>query len=76
MFLGGFLAFFVLLFRGRLLEFLAKAYTFVLGLMMKEMKATPMKFDRNLKMPFGVPMAAAALWILYADPFLKFGVFQ
>jgi prepilin peptidase CpaA len=72
--LGGIFAFFILLFRGRLLEFISKAYNFILGIMMKEMKITPMKFDRTMKMPFGIPMAIAAVWITFANPFQSFGV--
>lgn len=73
--LGGMFAFFILLFRGRLLEFISKAYNFILGILMKEMKITPMKFDRTMKMPFGIPMAIAAIWITFANPFAGMGVF-
>ncbi len=71
---GGFLAVLLLLFKGRLVQFYRKISHFFLTLMTKELEVELPKVDHKLKMPFGIPMAIAAIWIVVDNPFVKFGV--
>jgi prepilin peptidase CpaA len=72
--LGGALAVGMLLFTGRLTGFLARMWRFLLTLMVKELELETPKIDRKFTMPFGVPIAAAAVWVAFGNPFERWGV--
>lgn len=72
--LGGVMAFFQLLFKGRIVEFYRKVHRSVLSLVVKELEPVFPQVDRKLTMPFGIPIAAAACWVVLDDPFAKWGL--
>ena len=67
-FTGGALALLILLFSGKLVSFIRRMYRFVLTLMVKELELETPKIDRKLTMPFGIPIAIAAVWVKVANP--------
>ncbi len=71
---GGVMALLMLVFSGRFAGFLKRAYAFWLRVTIKELEIEPMKIDRSYKMPFGVPIAVAAVWIVFASPYVQWGV--
>ena len=73
-FLGGAMAAVLLLVQGRLLPLLRKLYRFVLTLVIQEMVVEPPAIDKKLTMPFGIPISAAAIWIVIEDPLKKWGI--
>ena len=72
--LGGALALIILVVSGRLQLFLRRMYTFFLTLFVKELELDLPKLDQKLTMPFGVPIAIAAIWVEISDPFVRWGV--
>lgn len=72
-FLGGLLAMALLVLRGHALDFVSRMYQFLLTIFVKELKLELPKMNRNLTMPFGVPIAAAAIWVLLYDPLGRWG---
>lgn len=72
--LGGAMALVVLLFSGKLGAFARKMYRFLLTVFIRELELEPPKIDRKLTMPYGVPIAAAAICVAVLDPFEKWGL--
>jgi prepilin peptidase CpaA len=72
--LGGLFALISLILKGRLISFSKKIYAFFASIVVKELEVAPPKLDRSMTIPFGVPMALAAVWVLTADPFQRWGL--
>jgi len=72
--LGGVMALILLIFSGRIIDFLKRMYRFFLTLIVKELEFEAPKIDRKFTMPYGIPIAAAAIWISLGDPFYKWGI--
>lgn len=72
--LGGIMAAFLLLVKGRMPGFLKRMYIFVFSLFVRGLDYGPPQVDRELTMPFGIPIAIAAVWVLFAHPLQKMGV--
>lgn len=70
---GGALALSTLLFKRRLGDFLGRLHRFVLTLVLKELKAEPLRIDHRQTMPFGIAIALAAAWVALANPFVWLG---
>ncbi len=73
-FLGGAMAFVILTFQGRIVTLGLKLYRFLLSSVVRELALEPPAIDRKLTMPYGIPIAAAAIWILIEDPLKKWGI--
>ncbi len=58
---GGVLAVGILVFQGRMSAFVGKMRLFFFSIFVKEMKVELPEIDRKLTMPYGVPIAAAAI---------------
>lgn len=71
---GGVLAIGILIFKGRIRRFVQKIYHFLISIYVKELELQPLKIDKSLTMPFGIPISIAATWIAFANPFEKWGV--
>jgi prepilin peptidase CpaA len=71
--LGGALAVVLLAFQGKLVAFLRKMRRFVTSLLIKELELELPKVDRKLTMPFGPPIAVAAIWTAVSHPLLRWG---
>lgn len=71
--LGGVLAVFWLGLKGRLPAFVRKMRRFVMSLMIKELELEMPQVDHKLTMPFGVPIAAAAIWSAVSHPLVRWG---
>lgn len=69
--LGGLMAVVILLVRGRMGGFVRKMHAFILSVIVKDLELATPKFDRNLTMPYGVAIAAAAVWTIWAWPLRK-----
>lgn len=72
--LGGVLAAILLLFRGELFDFTKKIYRFCLTLFVKELELETPAIRRDRKLPFGVPLAIAAIWCAWGNPFAQLGL--
>ena len=66
--LGGVLGIFQLLFKRKLADFWRRMHRFLLSIFVKELVVESPSLDRKLTMPFGVPLAIAAVWTLFARP--------
>jgi prepilin peptidase CpaA len=66
--LGGVMAVGVLLYKKRAFDFFLRMQLFVSSLFVQEMKAQKPEIDKNLQMPFGIPMAVAALLLAWGVP--------
>ncbi|MCM2322417.1 MAG: A24 family peptidase [Oligoflexia bacterium] len=66
--LGGALAVPLLLFKGTLLAFFRKLYRFVLSAAIKDLALEVPAIDRRQTMPYGVPLAVAAVWSAHSHP--------
>ncbi|HAR43885.1 MAG TPA: hypothetical protein DCS07_14830 [Bdellovibrionales bacterium] len=73
--LGGVLAALLLLAKGRLPDFSRRLYRFLLSVFIRELEIQAPVVDRKLTMPFGIPIAIAAVWVLFDHPLQKWGVF-
>jgi prepilin peptidase CpaA len=62
--LGGVMAAVILIVTGRMPDFLRRLYRFLVCLLVKELEFEAPRVDRKLTMPYGVPIAAAAIWVL------------
>ncbi|MGZ3697257.1 MAG: prepilin peptidase, partial [Bdellovibrionota bacterium] len=71
--LGGVFAVFLLASKGKLGAFVGKIRRFLMSLAVRELAVEFPQVDRKLKMPFGVPMAVAAVWIAWDNPFSRWG---
>ena len=72
--LGGIMAVFVLLSRKRFADFYSRLYVFFLSFFVKGMERGALKIDAKSKMPFGVPIAIAAIWTVISHPLMKWGL--
>jgi prepilin peptidase CpaA len=72
-FLGAALGLLMLAARGRLLDFGRRIYRFALTILVREMEIEAPRIDRKQTMPYGIPMAAAAVWVAWADPLTRWG---
>lgn len=62
---GGALALAVLVARGKFPGFLRRARDFFYGLLVRELEVVPFRADEREQLPFGVPIAAAALAVWF-----------
>jgi prepilin peptidase CpaA len=74
--LGGAMALVILAVRGRLLDFARRMYRFLLSVFVRELAVEKPKLDPVSTMPFGIPIAASAVWIAAADPFVRWGILR
>jgi prepilin peptidase CpaA len=77
--LGGIFAAMHLVFRGRWRAFYAKLRRLTISIWVSaatqgEAPLDVPDLDRNLTMPFGIPMAVAAVWTCFAHPLIRLGV--
>lgn len=72
--LGGGVAILVLIFRGALPDFLRRMKTFLMTLLVKELLFEQPKLDTRSKIPFGVPLSAAAIWAYVSEPLAGLGI--
>lgn len=72
--LGGLMSVGMLAVHGRLRDFARRMHRFLLTLFVKELEIETPQVDRKLTMPYGIPIAAAAIWIVLGDPFLRWGM--
>jgi len=72
--LGGILATILLLIKGRLPGFAKRMYYFLLSIFIRELEVQPPVVDRKLTMPFGIPIAIAAVWVVFGHPLQRWGV--
>ena len=72
--LGGVMAFLILVATGRAPDFLRRMYRFLLTIFVRELEVEAPKIDHSLKMPFGVSLAVAAIWIALSNPFEALGL--
>lgn len=72
--LGGALAALVLVFKGRMDSFLRRLQVAALTWVVRGLKPQLPELDGRMKLPFGVPIGAAAVWIAAADPFTRWGI--
>jgi prepilin peptidase CpaA len=72
--LGGIMAVFVLLSKKRFADFYSRIYVFFLSFFVKGMEKGALSIDAKSKMPFGVPIAAAAIWTIVDYPLRKWGL--
>jgi prepilin peptidase CpaA len=63
--LGGAMAVAVLAVKGRLPDFARRMRRFLLSVLVKELEVESPKLDRKSQLPFGVPIAAAAIWVAW-----------
>lgn len=73
-FLGGFFAILALAVQGRLVDFLRKLYGFLLSILVRDLEVAFPKINRKLTMPFGVPLACAAVWTYFGHPLVGLGL--
>jgi prepilin peptidase CpaA len=72
--LGGVFSVFILLFKGKLFGFFKRMQSFLISVIVKELDVEPLRVDKNLTMPFGIPISLAAVWITYGHPFEQWGL--
>lgn len=70
--LGGVMSIVILAFKGRLIPFFHKIHHFLLTIVVKDLEFLPPQLDRSLTMPFGVPMALAAVLVHFFHPLRGF----
>jgi len=71
---GGAFALVALFFRGRLPDLAKRLFAFLRTVVIPELEVEPMKIDRKHTMPFGVPIAIAAVWVATAHPLVAWGM--
>lgn len=71
---GGVLALILMAVRGRLLGFVRKIYAYLVSLAVKELETAFPKIDRKQTMPYGVPIAIAAIWVALDNPLPRWGL--
>ncbi len=63
--LGGFFAFFEVIFRGRLKAVFLNGYSFLRALLVRELAVGPLRVDPNRKFAFGICIAGAVAAVIY-----------
>jgi prepilin peptidase CpaA len=71
---GGVLAALLLLPKGRLRSLGHRLFVFFRSIAIPELEVESLKIDRKLTMPFGVPIAVAAVWAAAAHPLVAWGL--
>ena len=71
---GGAMAVVILLIRGRLGFFIGEIQRFFVSLVVRELEIQSPRVDKKLKMPFAVPIAAAAIWAAWDNPLERLGL--
>ena len=66
--IGGAFSVVILLFKRRFMRFLENFYAFLLSIFIHELEIQPMNVDHSLTMPFGVPIAISAIWVIFYHP--------
>lgn len=72
--LGGVMAFVWLAWKGKILGFLERFRRTAMSIAVKELEFEPFRADRSTRMPFALPIGAAALWCAVAQPLRALGV--
>jgi prepilin peptidase CpaA len=72
--LGGALGVLLLVWNGRIGSFGRRMYHFLLTIFVRQLEPELPKLDAKQKMPFGIPIAAAAVWILLSNPLPGWGL--
>jgi prepilin peptidase CpaA len=72
--LGGVFAVLMLVFSGKMPGFIKRMHYFVLTLLVRELELESPKIDHAMTMPFGIPIAVAATWVVLGHPFASMGV--
>jgi len=72
--LGGIMAAFVLLSKGRIRDFSLRIARFILTVTSKHLTPEFPQIDHRLKMPFGIAIAAASVWVLFDNPLTRWGL--
>ncbi len=65
---GGGMAVVLLVWHGQAAAFLRKMKCFLLSVFVKELELELPEVNRKLTLPYGVPMACSAIWVLFANP--------
>lgn len=68
---GGVLSAILLLQKKKLASFMTKLRLWFASVVVKELRDARPEVDRSLTMPFGIPLAIAAVWVAWADPFTR-----
>ncbi len=71
---GGILAAVTLAAKGRLRPFLHKFWRFLLTFASRNLETEFPKADPALKMPFGVSISIAAVWLWFDNPLVRWGI--
>jgi prepilin peptidase CpaA len=71
---GGVLALAMLIFKGRFKSFIQRMHHFFLTALLEELTIEKPKIDYSLSMPFGIPIAIAAVWVAFGHPWEMLGV--
>jgi prepilin peptidase CpaA len=71
---GGAIAALMLLAKGRLKGLIQRLFVFLRSIAVPELEVEALKIDRELTMPFGVPIAIAAIWAAVAHPLVQMGL--
>jgi hypothetical protein len=72
--LGGAMAAGLLAFKGRLPDFTRRMRRFILTLLIRELEPEAPVIDSKFTMPFGIPIAVAAVWTAIAHPLATMGL--
>jgi prepilin signal peptidase PulO-like enzyme (type II secretory pathway) len=72
--LGGLMAIALLAWKGALFGTLSKLFRFVRSVAVPGLELELPQADRRHTMPYGVPIAAAAVWVAWADPLQAWGL--
>jgi prepilin peptidase CpaA len=72
--LGGAMALLILVLRGRIGGFFRRMVRFLRSIVIRELEVEKFQLDKKMTMPFGIPIAVAAVWIELASPLQRWGV--
>lgn len=72
--LGGVMSAGWIVLKGKAFQFAKKVRRFFLTLFIRELELEHFQFDHSLKMPFGIPIAIAAIWAHFTSPFFHWGL--
>lgn len=70
---GGVFSVLILISKRRFIRFLRNLHSFLLSIFIRELEILPLSVDHSLTMPFGVPIAISAIWVIFYHP-IKFGL--
>ena len=74
-FIGGAFALLLLAKSGKLILFFEKFYVFLATFLSRGVEIQKMEADKSSRMPFGIPIALAAIWNLFSNPLHLIGVY-